>query len=380
MKMNLASFRNFCLDCHTTTDNFKVRKIDSVYERAMALATDRATVTTVTTTSISAATGQASTATSTTATAAAAAALAADDAAAVDAAAGDDEKAAAEVRPVSSTGIPGEAQPQLASVIMMGMKEFFIALVTLAGLKFEMGVENPTWGYAELSHKLSHLLSDYVLPSLVPSFDERITMLDAAILNPQIREVCDRGRKLTRVSMDRCLLTRAQTQVQKIDFKQLWSHVSVWSAIAGKIDYCSVIQVYCWAKMCAAYGKRAIKDAIESITHLPLYNGSFEFDYDEYELFLVGLASRLYYSENNAAAVAANGGAGVGGVGEEEDSAAEGAGGAGKPAGNDIAEFTARFFNDIYKDCSIVEKAPVDEEEDAEDAGAQEAPLRIAKS
>ena len=368
MKMNLASFRNFCLDCHTTTDNFKVKKIDSVYERAMA---DKATVTTVNTAAAAISEGAAAEAPAAAATSEAGDVPPPEDGGAESKVSGDTT--------LSAAGIPVDA-PQL-SVMTMGVREFFIALVTLAGLKFEMGVENPTWGYAELSHKLSHLLSDYVLPSLVPSFDERMAMLDTAILNPQIREVCERGRKLTRTSMDRCLLTRAQTQVQRIEFKQLWSHMSSWTAIAGKIDFCSVIQVYCWAKMCAAYGRRAIKDAIESITHLPLYNGNFDFDYDEYELFLVGLASRLYYSENNPAAPIMANGAGVGGVSEDEP-AAESAGSAEKAAGasSDIAEFTAKFLNEIYKDCSIVENGSIDEEDNDEAKQEESAPLRLAKS
>ena len=89
------------------------------------------------------------------------------------------------------------------TVMQMGQVEFFIGLITLAGLKFEMGVENPTWGYAELSLKVSHLLSDYVLPSLVPSFDERLTMLDMTLTAPHMAEVLNKGRYvyITRVTI-----------------------------------------------------------------------------------------------------------------------------------------------------------------------------------
>ena len=339
MKMNLPSFRNFCLDCHTTTDNFKVKKIDAVYERAMALTMDKTVTTTVTTTTTTNAAGQSAVASSTTTEETGGGAGDAEPGNKI-APSGDALKAGA---PLESPLVTS------STAVSMGMKEFFIALVTLAGLKFEMGVENPTWGYAELSLKLSHLLTDYVLPSLVPSFDERLAMLDAAIAAPHVREVCDKGRRLTRTSMDRCCLARGQTATQKIEFKQLWTHMLQWSVLADKLDFTSAIQVYCWAKLCVAYGKKPIRSSIESIMHIPLYNAHFDLDYDEYELFLVGLGARLY-NDTIVEPVAA----------ADSDDAAAPASEEGAETSDDapvekqaIADFLTQFLDNVYADTGV---------------------------
>lgn len=362
MKMNLPSFRNFCLDCHTTTDNFKVKKIDAVYERAMALTTEKTVTTTVTTTTTTNAAGQTTTATSTTTT---------EDAGGTDAgerpaAAGSADGDASQKSSATTTEAP---LMTAGTAVTMGMKEFFIALVTLAGLKFEMGVENPTWGYAELSLKLSHLLTDYVLPSLVPSFDERLAMLDAAITAPHVREVCEKGRRLTKTSMDRCCLVRGQSITQNVDFSRLWMHVTTWSAIGDKLDFCSVIQVYCWAKLCAAYGKKPIRSAVESIMRIPLFNTHFDLDYDEYELFLVGLGTRLYNNTVVGEAGAASDANVDDAMAATDAEATDGRVGGGDDDAADkssLAEFMAKFLNTVYTDAGIVEKS-IDDNDDQED-------------
>jgi hypothetical protein len=130
----------------------------------------------------------------------------------------------------------------------LSFQDFLLCLVWVANKKFQLGLEGPTSGYAELSQQLSHLITDYLFPNLGPALYERVKALDAAVTD-NTTLLLKKGRRLTEQTLDSCQLRRVAAAERAIDIKYLCVHLKKWEILQKRgVDLNGLMIIVLYAK------------------------------------------------------------------------------------------------------------------------------------
>mmetsp|Transcript_25674 Transcript_25674/g.35459 ORF Transcript_25674/g.35459 Transcript_25674/m.35459 type:complete len:438 (-) Transcript_25674:64-1377(-) len=178
---------------------------------------------------------------------------------------------------------------ETASLLAMTIQEFFVCVIWVAGAKYKMALEGPSWGYSELSQKVSHLITDYLFPNLGNALTERLKAFDAAI-TPNSTLLLKKGRRLTEQTLDSCQLRRIASSERRLDVKYLCTHLKKWNILGSKGIDVGVLAII------LLFAKHPDPD----INKMELKKHPLEVNYDEFERLLLALAFKMYMSEENS--------------------------------------------------------------------------------
>jgi len=169
----------------------------------------------------------------------------------------------------------------------VSMQEFLVTLVWLASAKFALALESPTWGYAELSQQLLHLITDYLFPNLGVALSERLKVLDNAFTDNSTL-LLKKGRRLTEQTLDSCQLRRVASAERRIDIKYMCTHLLKWNMLGARgMDLNTLMIILLFAK-----------HPDPDLLKMQLQKQPMEVNYDEFERLLLGLAYKMYTAED----------------------------------------------------------------------------------
>lgn len=165
----------------------------------------------------------------------------------------------------------------------LGFQDFLLCLVWVANKKFQLALEGPTSGYAEVSQQLSHLITDHLFPNLGPALFERVKALDAAVTD-NTTLLLKKGRRLTEQTLDSCQLRRVASAERAIDIKYLCVHLKKWEILHTRgVDLNGLMIILLFAKH---------RDP--ELIKMELKKQPMEVNYDEFERLLLAMAYKMY--------------------------------------------------------------------------------------
>lgn len=172
--------------------------------------------------------------------------------------------------------------------LQMRLPDFLVGTVRVAAGVFRVsqaGTEasaGEVQGFAKMSAKLTHLMTDYIVPNLAPALSERIAALEAS-LSPETAELLAKGRRLTEQALDNCLLRRVQREEPRLAVSYLAQHMERWGYVPHKVDDTSLAVLTLFAV-----------NSQPDVVHFPVRRHPMVLSYDEFEKLLLAIAYHLY--------------------------------------------------------------------------------------